>query len=190
MAKRKTKRRSRKRGFLGSTFRVRKLRGVGQLDKPDTVVGAALPVVLGAGTVALTQVGIRNMLTPGQSELQDMIIAQAPWVSLVAGGLTALALGQMVGQPAGVSAAAGAVVVAGAHVVRDMTQGNTLAGMYGRLGDIVMEPAADRGYGAPPNVRGLQAVVPEYGVQGLGSYGERVSIGAIQIADKFGTQAF
>jgi hypothetical protein len=205
MAKKKRKKGRKGRRF-GSTIVVRKLRGVGvgALNQPTSWLGSFGPALIGAVVTEATHLGIREMMTPGASTMQDAIIQYAPWVGLAAGGVTALALAGMVGQPAAVGAAAGAAIVTGVHAVRDMTQGLGRVHRMSRrgpLGDIVLEPAADRGYGTPPNVRAMNgartgAVVAEYGMRGVGSYGAQVSVqqpsalGALSISSKFGTPAF
>jgi hypothetical protein len=204
MAKRKKRKGSKGRRRLGSTIVVRKLRGVGigKLGQPASLLGAAGPAILGAVVTESVHLGIRQMMTQGASAMQDTVIKHAPWFAFAAGVTASLAMATLVGKPAAVSTLTGSAIVTGAHAVRDMTQGLGRVHRMSRrgpLGDIVLEPAADRGYGTPPNVRamnGTGAVVAEYGVRGVGSYGAQVSvkapsaIGAIAISSKFGTPAF
>lgn len=157
-----------------------------------------MPVVLGAGTAALTTIGIRSFMTP-TSQAQMQAVTYAPWIGMGAGVLTSLALWNMAGQPAGISALAGALVIGGGFVVSEaaakmrLQNGGAVAGIrgglravvpeyslrglpaggVGRLGAIALEPLSDRGYGAGP----------------VGSYGETVNLGQIN-AGAFGTPTF
>jgi hypothetical protein len=118
----------------------------------------------------------------------------APWIGLGAGTLAALALANISGKPAGYSSFAGAAVTTLALVSSEMVSKRKLAlyssgegiqamrpyGLgaivpeYGnRLGAIAFEPQASRGYGAGQ----------------LGSYGETVNLGNINVA-AFGTPGF
>lgn len=193
------KRRGRRRG-VGSVIRVRKLSGVGQLKNPNSVMGAALPVVIGGGVVAMTAIGLRQFMTP-TTQTQMRIVENAPWVGIGAGTLVSLALWNMSSQAAGVGALTAGLTIGIGMIasefaarsrmsqvapaaaaptagLRAVVPEYSMAGVprsrrSGSLGVIAMEPHASRGYGAGP----------------LGSYGETVNLGAVN-ASAFGTPGF
>jgi len=196
----------------GSIIRVRKLKGLGQLDKPDSWMGASLPVVLGGGVAMATSVGIRHLITP-TSEMQANMMRYAPWIGMGAGLLTAGIFAATVSQPAGLAAAAAATGVAGAILAADWVTrrklaanapGETVDAMTPYIGAVVMEPHASRGYGAGPlgayetymlsgQQQGTGAIVPEYsqtpGTAGVGAYGDVVNLQGIS-PGAFGTPGF
>jgi hypothetical protein len=146
-------------------------------------------------------IGLR-MMTP-RTDYQMKLMEQAPWVGGLAGGIVSLLVGMMSGRPAGWGTAAGSTAVSLAMVASEavarqrMRNGNgngqPVAGLRGRrMGAIVMEPQASRGYGAGP----LGAIVPEYGnTRGLGggrrlaAYGDQVNLGNVN-QSAFGTPGF
>lgn len=195
-SKRKTNRRRGRR--LGSVIRVRKMKGLGQVSRPGTLMGSAGPALIGGATAAATAIGIRYMMKP-TTQGQVTIMQNAPWVGLGTGLLASMMVGWTSGQPAGVGAAAGATVVTGVMAVSEMAakarlkevaSGETLDAMkpYG-LGAIVMEPHAGRGYGTGP----LGAIVPTYSsaprTNGLGAYGDVVNLKGIN-PSAFGSPGF
>lgn len=186
----------RRRHRTGSVIRVRRLKGLGELNKPDTWLGASGPPTLGGGVAALTTLGIRHLITP-TSEMQRTMMKWAPLWGLGAGLLTSLLLSWTSGQPAGLSAASAAAGVSGAIMLSEALLRPKLAASYpeasaamtpyglgaayqtymmsgARTGAMVMEPHASRGYGAQGGSVG--AIVPEYGTQGLGAYGDQVAL--------------
>lgn len=185
---------------MGSMIRVRRLSGgrggfagLGELSNPNTAAGALLPVFIGGGVTLLTMVGIRQFLKP-KTAMGANAVKYAPLIGTGAGILTSLALWSMASQSAGLSAmtAAGTLglgitgmeALAKANAARPATTSGVGAivpeyGMAGRRGTsaIVMEPAADRGWGMTS------------GRRGTGTYGEVVSLGAVN-PNAFGTPGF
>jgi len=184
----KKKNRKRKAPRLGSTIRIRRVKGLGQLNNPRSLTGAVGPTVLGAFATALTVYGLRMMTpkTPGQMKAMEF----APWIGGLVGTVSAMLLGMMSGRPAAWGAGAGSAVVtlalAGSEAAAKMRMAS------GGVGAIVMEPHASRGHGAGP----LGAIVPEYGssprtagLGGLGAYGDQVTLKGVNAA-AFGTPGF
>lgn len=190
MAKRRRRRR------LGSVIQVRRVSGLGSLKNPNSAIGAGLPVIIGGGVAAATTLGIRQFMKP-TTDTQIMIYDNAPWFGAGAGILSSLALWNLASQSAGIGALVSALTVgiglvaieAGAKMKAEAaaTAGfgaivpeysRAVAGLGGRrrMGAVVMEPSASRGYGAPPGL-------------GWTPYGEEVNLGAINV-DAFGTPMF
>lgn len=190
---------------MGSMIRVRRLSGgrggfggLGELSNPSTAAGALLPVLIGGGVTLLTTIGIRQFLKP-KTEMGQNAVKYAPLIGTGAGILTSLALWSMASQSAGLagmtaSATLGlgitgmealAIAQAKAAAAAPATAGYGMGaivpeyGMAGRRGTgaIVMEPAADRGWGMTS------------GRRGTGTYGEVVSLGAVN-PNAFGTPGF
>ena len=181
MAKRRKRSRKRRRR-LGSTIRVRRLSGLGSLTRPSSLVGAAVPALVGGGAAAVTTVGIRQF-----EGAPPMLVQYSPWVGLGAAAVVAAVMYKTVSKPAGIGAFSGGLVITLGTVLMEYlakiqlakigTDGLSAivpeyAGTAG-TGAIVMEPHASRGYGAGP----------------LGSYGETVNLGSIN-PNVFGSPAF
>lgn len=194
-----SRRRSRRRG-MGAVIRVTSL---GRLSDPKSGAGAILPVLLGGGVTVAVTLGIRQMMEPSAVPSEDSnatIIENAPLLGGLAGLVVGGALFAMKMQPAGLAASAGAVV--------------TALGMWGLEKAAEMKAAALVEAATIPGTNGLRAVVPEYGMRGLGSggrgmgaivmenqasrgngagplgsYGETVNLGAIN-PGAFGTPGF
>ena len=206
MARRKSRRSPASRGSrgrpkgrakrLGSVIRIRQ-KGVGQLNRPSSIVGSYAPALIGGLATAAITIALR-MMTP-KTEMQMRIMEFAPWIGGLSGTVIALLVGSMSGRPAGYGVAAGSTVVSVAMIASEAMAKTRLAsagtgGLFGRrrLGAIVMEPHASRGYGAGP----LGAIVPEYantrGLSGgrqLGAYGDTVNLGNVN-QGAFGTPGF
>lgn len=186
MAKRR-RRRSRKRRGTGSVIRVRRMRGLGQLNNPSSMTGSFWPPMIGGGAAAVTTIGIRQFVRP-TTEWMQQLQEYAPWVGLAVGSLAAWGLGTMNKRATGWSAAAGAGAVTLGTVMMEMaakanfgTDGlGAIVPEYGNMGAIVMEPQASRGYGA--GALGNRAGVG-------GDYGEVVNLGNINTS-AFGTPGF
>lgn len=190
MAKRRRRRRRRR---LGSVIQVRRVSGLGALKNPNSVMGAALPVIIGGGVTLATTVGIRQFMQPA-TQTQTSIYNNAQWVGMGAGVLSSLAMWNLASQAAGVGGLVSSLLVAGGVAVLEASKQMAAAtsgfgavvAEYGRarnMGAIVMEPAASRGYGAPPGLgRGRRRM-------GWTPYGEEVNLGAINV-DAFGTPMF
>jgi hypothetical protein len=183
MAKHKRKHSRRHGRGVGSVITVRRLNGLGDLKNPNTIMGAALPVVLGGIVTIATTIGVRKYLTPS-SDLQKTLHDNAAVVGIGAGGLVSLGLWLMSSQPAGVASLLTSVVTGVGFIVLEKS-GSAVAGPgvgavvpeYSQLGAIVMEPQASRGYGAGPLGRGV------------GSYGETVNLQGVK-PQVFGTMNF
>jgi hypothetical protein len=180
------KRRRRKRGFLGSAIRVRKLDGLGQMIKPGSLIGSAIPPIIGGGTAVATTVGIRQF-----ENAPAALVQFSPWVGLGASTLVASIIYNTQSKPAGVAAFMGGIVGTFAIVFSEWLAKQQLfkmgtsgldaivpeyAGGTSGVGAIVMEPHASRGYGAGPLG---------------GRYGETVNLNLGSInSDAFGSQMF
>lgn len=190
--------RVRPRRRLGSIIRVRTA-GFGELSKPASWMGAAMPATIGGLTATAVTVGLRHFMTP-TSDMQMKLMQYAPWVGLGAGMLTALMISWTSGRPAGIGVAAGATAVASAMMLgewaagkrlKEVASGETVDAMKkyglggGRLGAIVFEPHASRGYGAGP----MGAIVPVMSRSGTGAYGDVVNLSGVN-ASAFGTPGF
>lgn len=173
MAKRKSRKRRRK---LGSTIRVRKLNGIGAITKSNSLMGAALPTLLGGGAAAITTIGIRQFDTA-----PPMLVQYSPWAGLAASSVIAGVLYKMQSQAAGVGAFAGGLAVTLATVLMEWLAKEQLlsAGASG-LAAIVPEFAGTSGVGAlslePLSSRGYGATALG---KGVGSYGEVVNLNGI-----------
>lgn len=191
MARRK---KSRRRKGVGSTVRVRRVNGLGQLKNPTSTVGSTAPVLIGGGVAALTTIGISQWMDPTKTENQAFI-RNAPWIGMGAGVVAGLGLGAMTRKPATTNMSVSAAVITALAFLlpswmATMGAGSVsgvsgVAGMgavvpeYGSrrgTGAIVMEPQASRGYGAGPLGR-------------LASYGETVNLGRVN-TNAFGTPGF
>ena len=181
---------------LGSVIRVRRTKGVGQLNNPNSFMGAVGAPLLGAFAAGLTAIGLR-MMTP-KTEGQMKLMENAPWIGGLVGSIAAALVGVMSGRAAGWGAAAGSTAVSTAMIASEAAAKSRMqapqpqAGLRGRArtGAIVMEPHGSRGYGAGP----LGAIVPEYGsrpgnTRGLGAYGDQVNVRGVN-ARAFGTPGF
>jgi hypothetical protein len=187
---------------MGSVIRVRRTQGLGQLDNPRSIAGAAIPPTIGGAVTAATTVGIR-MMQP-KTETQINMMRNAPLIGIGAGLVTSLLLGWSLKPPAGWSSAAATTAVGGALLVSEyyareslkkVASGETVDAMkpygLGRMGAVVMEPHASRGYGRGP----MGAIVPEYsntrGLSGhrTGAYGDVVNLGSVN-PNAFGTPGF
>ena len=179
-------RRRRNRRGLGSIITTKRLFGLGRLDRPGTVMGSVVPVLVGAVMAAGTALGVRYFVQPSAGSLQANLFKHAPWVGLLAGGAGAFAFNMLAGKPAAFATAGGAAAGALSIFGYDM---------------LSMRAAA----GATPSTAGLGAIVPEFsGTRGLGAivmenaksrgygmsgYGETVQLGNIN-ASAFGTPGF
>lgn len=194
MARRK---KSGRRKGVGSIVRVRRVSGLGQLNQPGSMMGSTLPVIVGGGVAALTTIGIAQWMDPLKAE-NKKFIDNAPWLGLGAGIVAGLGLGAMTRKkPTTNMAVAAAVVTSLAFLLPGW-----MAGM------------AANGNGNGATTAGLRAIVPEYGMRGLGggrrgtgaivmepqasrgygagplgSYGETVNLGRVNTG-AFGTPGF
>jgi hypothetical protein len=158
--------RKRSRGFfgVGSVIQVKPLSGVGQLSNPNSAVGAAVPILLGGGAAALVTLGIQSYMAP-KTAWETTVFEQRHWVGAAAGGLVGLAMMNMTGKAAGISALTAALTVGIAFAATEaaakfrlQTAGfgavvaeYSMRGLPARgVGAIAMEPTASRGYGAGP----------------------------------------
>jgi len=184
-------------------IRVRK-QGVGQLNKPTTVMGAMGPALIGGLATAGITIALR-MMKP-KTETQMRIMEFAPWIGGLGGGIIAMLLGTMSGRPAAWGAAAGSTAVSLSMLASEAVAKQQLAPMMAQnngnaagllaggrrmgaivpeyantrgLGAIVMEPQASRGYGAGPLG----------GRRGLAAYGDVVNLGNVN-QGAFGTPGF
>lgn len=174
MAKR---RRGRRKG-LGSVITIRRL-GMGSLDKPDSMTGALLPVIIGGAVTTFVTLGLQNMApTPDNQAVRD----NASWIGFGAGGLASLALWNLAKPASGVMALSASIVAllatkmpgwladarasaatqpgtAGLRaVVPEYSSMRGLGGGGRGMGAIVMQPQATRGLGKPGEVISLQGI--------------------------------
>ena len=184
----------RRRHNTGSVYRVRKVKGLGELADPKSWMGAAGPALIGGAATTLTVVGIRHLVTP-TSEMQRKMMAYAPWLGLGVGLLSSFVMSLFAGQPAAVSSATGSLVVSGSMMLQEALVKQKVAAVapdaapmlapygLGRLGAVVFEPTAARGYGSGMN--GLAAIVPETSPD----YGDQVNLSGVEPA-AFGRPGF
>jgi hypothetical protein len=184
----------RRRG-MGSIIRVTPLSGggVGAVKRPHSFAGSAVPVLVGGTVAAATAVGIRYYMTP-TTQTQMSVVDNAPWIGVGAGAIVGLAMWNMVSQPAGVGALTAALLVGGSMAVSEMAAKARLtaavpvapATTTQGIGAVVPE------YSAAPRRSGVGAITMEshasrgYGAGALGSYGESVNLGAVNLR-AFGT---
>lgn len=184
MARRKRSRRRRSRGF-GSVITMRRTRGLGRLNNPNSLMGAAAPPLLGVAVLGLTTTAALRW----GGRISATIPAYANWIGLAVALLGSAALGhrKLGGKSAGIAMASAAVgTVATSWAAMQLATvgagtgaivaeyGSGMRGLPARgTGAIVMEPAASRGYG----------------MQGVGSYGEEISLGNVS-PSAFGTPGF
>ena len=176
---------SRKSG-VGSVITMRRLRGLGALRQPASVMGAALPPLLGVGVTALAILGARYFAKPSEGETPRTVFKFAPAIGLGAGLTSAFALYWLGGAPAAISAGVASAAAAGAAFAADMhfksvpaeyalalPAGNGAAAT-GRIGVVVPERLGTRGimFENPAS----RDPVNRYGV---GSYGQDVTLRGI-----------
>jgi hypothetical protein len=146
MAKRKRSRR----GF-GNIIEVR--RGVNGLFDSNTVVGTALPILVGGGTAVGAIWLVRRFVVPKLSpgtQTGAMLNRHAPAIGMAAGALlgASMAYGLKQGHRAAIAATTTALLAG--------------AGAYVREGTLAIAPAAT-------GTAGFGAIVPEYGsASGMG----------------------
>lgn len=199
MAKRN--RRRRRRG-MGSIIRVRRLNGLGFL-KGST--GPIMAPAIGGATAALTTLGVKYFVDPAKSELNDKLVR---WSWLVGHGAGLLASGMIYffggrnrqARALAMGSAAGATVVglgfAGLEQVKKMQLES--AGLPASTAEAAATGATDpvtgaQGFGAIVYQQlrgpGMGAIVAEPAMNGLGSYGETVSLRGVNTS-VFGTPGF
>lgn len=199
MAKRN--RRRRRRG-MGSVIRVRRLNGLGFL-KGST--GPIMAPAIGGATAALTTLGVKYFVNPASSQLNDKLVR---WSWLVGHGAGLLASGMIYffggrnrnARALAMGSAAGATVVGlsffGLEQVKKMQA--EAAGLPSSTAEAVATGATDettgaQGFGAIVYQQlrgpGMGAIVAEPGMNGLGSYGETVSLRGVNTS-VFGTPGF
>jgi hypothetical protein len=195
----KTKGKRRRRG-TGSVIAVRrKFQGVGRLDNPRSMMGAAVPPLTGGLAAGLTAVGIRYFAKPTSPGFVLKMAEYAPWVGLAAGGLASLGMFFVGGATAATSSFLSSGAVAGAMALHDWAavakarEMAAAAGGTSGVGVVVPEYGGMRGL--PARRGGTGAIIMEpsasrgYGMKGVGSYGEVVNLGAIN-PGAFGTPGF
>jgi hypothetical protein len=185
----------RRRHGMGSIIRVTPLSGagVGAVKRPHSFAGSAVPVLVGGGVAAATAVGIRYYMTP-TTPTQMSVVDNAPWIGVGAGALVSLAMWNMISQPAGVGALMSALLVGGSMVVSEAAAKARLTAV---AAPVAATPTQGFGavvpeYSAAPRRSGVGAIAMEptasrgYGSGALGSYGEQVNLGNVNIR-AFGT---
>jgi hypothetical protein len=176
---------------MGSIVRVTPLSGggMGAVKRPHSFAGSAVPVLVGGTVAAATAIGIRYYMTP-TTQTQMSVMDNAPLIGMGAGAVVGLAMWNLVSQPAGVASLVSAVAVGGAMMISE-------AAAKARLSHAVSAPVAGLGavvpeYSAAPRRSGVGAITMEshasrgYGSGALGSYGETVNLGAVNVR-AFGT---
>jgi hypothetical protein len=128
-------------------IRVRKLNGVGQLDRPDTFIGAAVPPLIGGATAALTTIGISRADNATKVQIDN-----APWIGLGASAIVAMIIGGTVSKPAGLSAFVGGMVGSLAIFIDEWSAKEAIKDMQKKAG-----------------ANGVAAIVPEYADNGMGA---------------------
>ena len=186
------KRRHHRRG-MGSIIRVTPLSGAGMgaVKRPHSFAGSAVPVLVGGAVAAATAVGIRYYMTP-VTQTQMSVVDNAPLIGIGAGGIVGLAMWNMVSQPAGVGALTAAVLVGGSMMLSEAAAKSRLSHAAAPSTPTAGFGAVVPEYSAAPRRSGVGAITMEshasrgYGAGALGSYGESVNLGAVNIR-AFGT---
>lgn len=187
------KRRHHRRRGMGSIIRVTPLSGggVGAVKRPHSFAGSAVPVLVGGGVAAATAVGLRYYMTP-TTQTQMSVVDNAPWIGVGAGAVVGLAMWNLVSQPAGIAAIMSGLLVGSSMAISEMAAKSRLAAAVpatttqAGIGAVVPE------YSSAPRRSGVGAITMEshasrgYGAGALGSYGETVNLGAVNIK-AFGT---
>ena len=169
---------------VGSVITIRRMRGLGALRQPSSVLGAALPPLLGVGATALAILGARYFAKPSEGETPRTIFKFAPAIGLGVGLTSALGLYYLGGAPAAISAGVSSAATAAAAFAADMHFKSAPAeyalglpaggAQTGRLGVVVPERLGTRGimFENPAS----RDPVNRYG---LGSYGQDVQLRGI-----------
>jgi hypothetical protein len=158
MAKRSKNRR--RHGF-GSIISVRK--GMDGIFDHGTVVGDALPVILGGAVVLGTVFAIRKMMPATASSTAQYISRYAAWVGAAAGSALGLGLVYGMGQrSAGTALIASSLTTAGVLEVSDNLP--VAAAVHEAVASASDAAAAVAGFGAiVPQFNGMGAIVPQFG---------------------------
>jgi hypothetical protein len=194
------KRRKGRRGTsgVGQLITVRRMgtAGLGQLNKPGSFAGSALPPLIGAGVTGIATLATRYFVKPSEGETQKMLFKWAPALGLGAGVLSSLALYWLGGAPAMLSSGMGSLATAGTLLAHDQlvsskagefamaTGAPAAAGTGGyryRTGVVVPEQVGTRGIMLEPTAS--RDPNNRYGVMGIGDaapFGEQVSLSGIK----------
>lgn len=197
--------RKRRRG-VGSIITLRKRRGVGQVDMNDL-----LPPLVGGGLAALTTLSLRHFVQPNGDPTKTNLVKYAPLLGIAGGSLGALALYMMQGMDAAVRSFLSAGIVGGFAFGSDLV----MQGPNGpQVAAALVGPSpitSTAGNGTAGYLRGVGAIVPEYGTPTgaivmepvgrgsgnrrpgtIGSYGETVNLGSLGGVNTgaFGTPGF
>lgn len=198
MAKRN--RRRRRRG-MGSIIRVRRLNGLGFL-KGST--GPIMAPAIGGATAALTTLGVKHFIDPAKSEMNAKLV-QWSWLVGSAAGMLASGMIYFFGgrnrqaRALAMGSAAGATVTSlgfyGYERLRktELTDQGVPDSTAEAVATGTTDPATGaQGFGAIVYQQlrgGMGAIVAEPGMNGLGSYGETVSLRGVNTS-VFGTPGF
>jgi len=182
---------------------VRQMRGLGRISNPKSLMGAALPPLVGGGMTGITILAARHFAKPSEGETPKMVYKWAPLLGIGGGLLGSAALYWVGGAPAAISSAISSIMVGGAAMGFDYL-------MKDRLGEHALAFAASSAAGNT-GTAGLGVVVPQRiagaGVAGIlmepaasrdpvrryglsGQYGEDVNLGGGVNPGAFGTPGF
>jgi hypothetical protein len=120
------------------------------------------------------------------------VVDNAPWIGVGAGAIVGLAMWNMVSQPAGVGALTAALLVGGSMAISEMAAKSRLTAAAPATTSTAGIGAVVPEYSAAPRRSGVGAITMEahasrgYGAGALGSYGESVNLGAVNLR-AFGT---
>lgn len=202
----RTTRRRRRRG-MGSVITVRRARGMGALRG---TTGAVVAPLVGGSVTALTALAIRMYVDPNAGETQRSLVKWAWLAGHGAGLLASLALYFLGGSKqermqlaasSAISATAVGLGFFGYDKILETRYGQVMSALQASSGADAAAAAAAAA-GAPPQGMGaivfsqlsggggMGAIVPEYGMNGLGSaYGESVSLRGVN-PSVFGSSPF
>lgn len=187
------KRRKSRKGGTGSVITMRRLKGVGALNRPASFAGAFLPPLIGGGVTGIALLATRYWAKPSEGQTPRMLFKYAPAVGFGAGALASIAMYWFAGAPAMLSSMASSLITAAIPMAQDMM-------LKTRLGEYQLALADVNGNGGG-DTAGLGVIVPQrisggtgaimfqptsqvdpyqrYGVSGLGSndmFGQTVSL--------------
>ncbi len=166
---------------------------VGQLDDPDSIVGAGFPALVGGTVALLAGMGLQRMSVPANgaamTETQKFIAKHYGILGIGAGGIAALGMGAFYDMPQATGTFAGALVVGLTMWIPRMMANNGSSNAVGNgymFGAIVPQVAP------VPHSTGAIAYSEQQGspFQARGpAAGQVVSLGALN-PSAFGTPGF
>lgn len=208
---------AKKRKGMGNIITIRRMRGLGRLNDPKSLMGAALPPLAGAGLVALVTAAARYWAKPSEGDTPKAVFKWAPAIGLGVSSVFSLAMYYLSGAPGAISTFVSGLATSGGIMLHDQVVRNaigeyslalppnmtgnaggaegTVSGMR-RLGLVVGERVLGPGGRSVQGTRGIVYEDPNsrdprvrYGVNGVASYGETARVAGVN-PQAFGTPGF